>query len=357
MLRTGGGVFEEIKDQPRLWKSTLDGLAARRQELQGWLRSENFGQVLFLGSGASYGAALSAASITQLVSGLNTVAISSSEILFLRRPPYDSRIKTLVVALSRKGDERDNLWAVQKLKKIHTTCKVLMISGAAGELGALSDQKILLDDAVEMGQISTRCASTLLLCCMVLCAWLSAKDVFLNEIARLPGALNYQNLQDQIKRLSMPRPLPQHITFLGSGPYVGAACDGSLKMREMAAIGSEYQSTLEYRHGSHGWLTNQSMVVVLLSDTFKPAELQTVSHLGVTRAPRVLIADNLDDQARMRVDFTVELQAGVSEVSRVLLMYPALQLLGFYMALAKGKSADKPKHLEHVIELKDRPGV
>ncbi len=357
LYQKGGAVFAEIQDQPRLWKDTLTTLHGRKEELKGWLKFENFGQVLFLGSGDAYGVALSAASILQLVSGLNTVAIPSSEMLYLRRPPYDSRIKTLVVALSGDGDTSDTLWALEKLRKLHTTCRAISIGGAPGKIGPLCEKQIVLNDSLEGGPVSTRTPSGMLLSCMVLTAWISDKDVFMNELVKLPDALDFPEIQKQVQRVSSLKPIPNHVTFLGSGPYLGTALHGALKLRQMAAIGAEYQNALEFCQGSHVWLTNLTSVLTLVSDTFRDAELKATFQLATTRAPRILLAEKLDDQALMRVDQAVQLSSGVSEISRILLMYPVVQLLAFYLSIAKGKNPDKPKHMENQVNLEARPGV
>lgn len=357
LYQKGGAVFAEIQDQPRLWTEILQTAQARRQELQTWLRSENFGQVLFLGSGDAYGVAMSAASILQLVSGLNTVALPSSEMLYLRRPPYDSRIKTLVVALSTDGDTDDTVWALEKVRKLHATCKAISIGAAPGKLAGFSDQQLIMEEALEQGMVKTRCISGMMLYCMILTAWMSGKDVFLNELEKVPDTVDFTKIQDQLRSISAVKPLPIHCTFLGSGPYLGVANHGALKLREMAAIGAEFMSALEYRHGHHGWLTNQTMVVSLISDTFRDAELKTAFQLAATRAQRALVAEQLDQQAQMRVDHAVELRSGLSEISRILVMFPVVQLLAFYLSISKGKNPDTPKHLENQVALSERPGV
>jgi glucosamine--fructose-6-phosphate aminotransferase (isomerizing) len=356
-----GGIFAEITDQPRAWKETLQMLIRRKDELSGWLKGENFGQVLFVGSGSSYAVAMSAASITQLVSGLNTVALSSSEILYLRRPPYDSRIKTLVVALSRTGTSSDTQWAVEKIKKLHATCKVLMIGAQEGTLGALADQKIILPRGLEECPIGVRTPSCMLLATMVSTAWLSGKDVFINELVKVPELFDDPNyikaIQDLTRKLSAPKPIPIHFTFLGSGPYYGLAYEGARKIRELAAIPAEFQTAMEYRHASFTGLSKDHMVVALISDTLRKGELDVLSGLAKTRAQRIAVMETADEYAKMRTDSIIELKSKVSEISRVLAMYPVVQLLCFYMCIAKGKNPDRLMHLEPPIIIKDRPGV
>jgi glucosamine--fructose-6-phosphate aminotransferase (isomerizing) len=356
-----GGIFAEILDQPRAWKETLQMLIRRKDELAPWLKGENFGQVLFLGSGSSYAVAMSAASITQLVSGLNTVAMPSGELLYLRRPPYDSRIKTLIVALSRTGTSSDTNWAVEKIKKLHATCKVLQISAQNGTLSNLCDQHIILPRGLEELPLGIRTPSSMLLATMVVTAWLSGKEVFINELVKVPELYDDPNyikaIQDMCRKLSAPKPIPIHFTFLGSGPYLGLAYEGARKIREMAAIPAEYQTALEYRHANFTGLSKEHMVVALVSDTLRKAELDVLSGLAKTRANRVGVIELGDEYAKMRTDNIIEMKSKVSEISRVLAMYPVVQLLCFYMCIAKGKNPDRLMHLEPAIVIKDRPGV
>lgn len=357
LYQKGGAVFAEIQDQPRAWRSVLADSAALKDNIVAWLRAENFGQVLLLGSGDSYGVALSAASILHLVSGLNTVARPSSEILYLRRPPYDSRIKSLVLAISSDGEDLDTLWAVEKMRKLHPACKVLFLGGASGTIAERADQRLVAKDILEETPVRTRSVSSLLLYSMILTAWLSGKDVFIKELEKCAELADFRTIQDQVRSVASIKPLPAHTTFLGAGPYYGVALYGALKFREMASLVASYESSLEFRHGYQAWLTNQTMTVSLVSDTFRDAELISSFGYGITRAQRVLVADVLDQKHAIRVEHSVELKSGLSEISRLLLMYPVLQLMSFYVALAKGVNPDKPRELESKIVFEKPPGV
>jgi len=357
LYQKGGAVYAEIQDQPRAWKELLAGSASQKEAFVTWLRSENFGQVLLLGAGDCHGVALSAASILHLVSGLNTVAKPSAEVLYLRRPPYDSRIKTLVVALSPTGEDSDTVWAVEKMKKLHPACKVLYIGCQEGKLGSMCDHKLLTPEVLEETPVPTRSISCLLLYTMILTVWISGKDVFLNELMKCVEALDFQSIQDQLRSVSGVKPQPQHITYLGAGPYQGVALHGALKMKQMAAIGASWESSLEYRLGHHMALTNNSMTCSLVSDTFRDAELSVAYGMATTRAQRVVICEKLDQKEAIRVEHSVELKSGLSEISRVLLMYPVGQLMAFYVALAKGVNPDKPREGVKPLELEEKPGV
>lgn len=358
LYQKGGAVFAEIQDQPRIWKSVLESSALAKDNIVSWLRSENFGQVLLLGSSDSYAVALSAASILQLVSGLNTVTKPPSEIFYLRRPPYDSRIRSLVLAISASGKDLDTLWAVQKMRRLHPACKVLYVGAEEGPISEAADQKLIIKDVLEETTVHTRSISALLLYTMILTAWMSGKDVFIKELERCSEVINFRSIQDQVRSVASIKPLPVHTTFLGAGPYYGVALYGALKLREMASLAASYESSLEFRHGHLSWLTNQALTVSLVSDTFREAELTTSFALGLTRSQRVLIAEAIEQNEAMRVEHSIEMKSGLSEISRILLMYPIVQLMAFYVALAKGVNPDKPREIvESKIILEKPPGV
>jgi glucosamine--fructose-6-phosphate aminotransferase (isomerizing) len=357
LYQKGGAVYAEIQDQPRAWRQLLQDSAAQKEPTVSWLRSENFGQVLILGSSDCYGVALSAASILHLVSGLNTVARPSSEILYLRRPPYDSRIKTLVLALSTDGEDPDTVWAVEKIRKLHPACKVLFMGCAEGALVGVADRSLLVADCLEETPVRTRSVSTLLLYTMILTVWMSGKDVFLNELVKCVDALDFQSIQDQLRSVAGVKPQPSNIVFLGSGPYSGVAVHGTLKMKKMAAIAASYESSLEFRNGHHAALTNQNLICSLVSDTFRQAEMTVAYGMAQARSQRVLVCEKLEQKEAIRVEHSVELKSGLSEISRVLLMFPVMQLMAFYVALAKGVNPDKPRETVKTVKLEKRPGV
>lgn len=355
------GVFAEIQDQPRAWRETLQMLVKRKEELGNWLKSENFGQIVFLGCGSSYSVAVSGASIAQLVSGLNTEVYPSSEFCYLRRPPYDSRIKTLAVVLSRSGDSDDTVWAVEKLKRLHPALKTIGVFAKEGRLAAMCDQMVMLPGTMELGPVSTRTASSQLLTCMVLTAWISNKDAFINELIKVPDLYEDTNfvksIQDGVRKLSVPKPIPLHFVFLGCGPYFGLALEGARKMRELVVTNAEAQQTLEFRHASYAGLSKENMVINWLSDTVRKAELDVMGGLAQQKCTRVCVLEASDENVKLRCDQAIEVKSKVSEITRLLVMYPVLHYFAFYMSLARGLKADKLYHLEKGIQIKDKPGV
>lgn len=356
LYQKGQAVYNEINDQPRLWRETLNRLAAGREAIQGWLRGENFGQVVFIGAGSAYNVALTAARITHRVSGLNAVPLSSSEMMFLNRPPYDPRIKSLLVPMSRLGETNETIWAVEKLRKMNQPCKALSLTVNPGTLGTLCDQNFKLDGCEEFGQVATKSATCMLLTAIVLGCFLAQgkADALLHELNKVPEMVDPKAIADRCRGIGQLKPPPQHAAFLGSGPYLGIAAEGSLKMREMVGIPGEYQQPLEYRHGSHCGLTNLNLVVAIQSDTLKSYEEEALTYISQSRAPRFVICEEATQGIR-RSEYVIELKSGLTEMTRMLPILVYLQFMSYYLAIAKGLNPDKPKLLETTLTLKDKP--
>ncbi len=358
LYQKGATVFAEIHDQPRAWREVMGHLSTRREELTAWFKTQNFGQVIYLACSDSLNMASSASRVTHLVSGLNSVAMPASEVLFGRRAPYDSRIKTLVLALARPDEAEEVAWAIQKLRTLDPKAQVMVLHSGEPPQEGLAHQSLTLPGVQEESKIGTRSVSSLLLAALVLVSWLSNREVLWNELQRLPDLLTARFKTWQARTQQMVQSKPGHVVFLGSGPYYGIASQAALTMREMAGLPCDQHYFLEYRYGAHVSLTNLMAVVGLISNTFRVAEEKVLGDLAVTRSFRVALIEEATDSFRGRADEILELKSGVSEISRVLLMLPALQLMAFYAAVARGINPDHPKHLEHqVLKLKERPGI
>ena len=141
LSKPGTNTFNEIIEQPQTWTQVLTTLEARQEELRNWLRDEKFGQVVLVGCGSSHHANLAAARVFHRVSGLNAQALPASEVLYSTRPPYDVRIKTLLIGVSRSGETSETVWAVEKLKKLDARLRILTVTCKVdSELAALAQQ-------------------------------------------------------------------------------------------------------------------------------------------------------------------------------------------------------------------------
>ncbi len=358
LYRKGSTLFNEIHAQPKLWQEVLQILNERSGEFKEWFRSQGFGQVIFVSSGDYLNIAVTVARITHLVVGLNSIAVPASELLYGRRAPYDVRIKTLVVFLSSPALSEEISWGLERLKALDQRAQMLAIEVGEAALASKVHRSLNLANVTDSSKVPISTVTVMLLVGLSLVVWLSGKDILWNELNRLPGLVNDQlkNWQSVAQRLVQKK--PTHVVFLGSGPFLGIAKQAALTMSELAGITCEAHTFVEYRLGSCSSLTNLMSVLGLVSNSFGPTEEKILGDLAIMRANRLAICDATNPQLARRCDDILELKAGVSEISRVLLMMPALQLYCFYMAMGRGVNPDNPKHLDHApLLLKDQPGT
>lgn len=354
LSKPGTSTFNDIMEQHQAWRHVLEVLNGQRAQLETWLRGEKFGQIVIVGCGSSWHAGLSAARVFHAL-GLNAVALPASEVLYAARPPYDVRIKTLLIGVSRSGETSETVWAVEKLKGLDARLKTLTIAcRETSELGALGDIALSFPGAHDEGVIATRSHTSTLLALEVIASWLTANETLFTELSGLPDAFDLKKLQTEIQKAVALK--PQHITFLGNGPFFGLAAANALLVREMANQSADYMPLLEFRHGAHSSVMPHTLVIGYVSDTLRKTEEEMIREIAVMRGPRMIICGEADNKTKMGTEFVFELGTERTEAARLCLSIPIGQLFGFYLGIKNGVNPDRPKHVQAVVKLKDKIG-
>ena len=133
--------------------------------------------------------------------------------------------------------------------------------------------------------------------------------------------------------------------FLGRGLDYAISLEGSLKMKEISYIHSEAYAAGELKHGTISLVENGILVIGLL--TQDDLLEKTVSNMaeckargaylfGVTTEGRYNVEDS--------VNFTIYVPRADEHFVGSLAVIP-LQLLGYYISVAKGLDVDKPRNL------------
>ena len=133
--------------------------------------------------------------------------------------------------------------------------------------------------------------------------------------------------------------------FIGRGIDYSTGLEGSLKMKEISYVHSEAYAAGELKHGTISLIEDGTLVIGLLT---QPTLLEkTLSNLvevksrgaylmGLTTFGNYTIEDS--------VDFTVYIPKTDAMFTNSLAIIP-LQLLGYYMSVARGLDVDKPRNL------------
>jgi glucosamine--fructose-6-phosphate aminotransferase (isomerizing) len=341
-MEKGYHTYNEIFSQPAAWSAALKMLSEHRQSILSFDPAHRFNQVIFTGCGSTYYLALSAAALTQELTGLSARAFPASELWLSPRSAYSAG-KTLLVAVSRSGETTETLRACEAFRNdqrgelISLSCYGDM---PLAQLGALN---MVLSSGQEQSVAQTRAFSTLYLGTVAMAAiWAGRAELFgsLSHLSEAGTRLlkNYAPLAVELGRdASIDR-----FYFLGSGPRFGLACELSLKMKEMSLSHSEPFHFLEFRHGPKSMVTPSTLIIGLLSEvngSREAAVLEDVKALG----GRILdIAET---------GSSVKLESGVDEAIHNVLYLPIGQMIAFERSISKNLNPDQPTNLDTVVKL------
>ncbi|MDQ7826247.1 MAG: SIS domain-containing protein [Candidatus Eremiobacteraeota bacterium] len=353
MLQQRGAItYNEINQQRDTLQDTIKIINEMRQDLVTWFRQEAFTQVVFTGAGSSYNASLASAKLFMSLTGVTSYAFPSSEILFSGKLPFEERRKTLIVAMSRSGQSSETLWAIDKIKELSKNSKIMVICPHPdSEIIPKADKTIVIEKAKEEATVSTKAFSSFVFAVKIITGLLMQNMPFLTELTKVPSMFETKKYQVEIQQKVIASKFTS-VLVAGSGSYYGLACEGSLLMKKISNTPSEACHVLELRHGNAAYGTNQSLVVILASDSLKKGEGVVVGELAAMKCPRLVICEEADSRLG-NSDFVFELKSGLSELSRDMLMMPILQELAFYTAISKAYNPDKPKHVVPFIKWKE----
>ena len=135
------------------------------------------------------------------------------------------------------------------------------------------------------------------------------------------------------------------IFFIGRGLDYAISLEGSLKMKEISYVHSEAYAAGELKHGTISLIEDGILVIGIL--TQKALFEKTVSNLVEVKSRGAYLMGltsfgnySVEDVA----DFTVYVPKTDEHFVTSLAVIP-LQLLGYYVAVAKGLDVDKPRNL------------
>ncbi len=137
----------------------------------------------------------------------------------------------------------------------------------------------------------------------------------------------------------------QDIFFIGRGLDYAISLEGSLKLKEISYIHSEAYAAGELKHGTISLIENGTLVVGVLT---QPTLFEkTVSNMVEVKSRGGYLMGlttygnyNIEDTA----DFTVYIPKTDPLFATSVAIIP-LQLLAYYVSVAKGLDVDKPRNL------------
>ena len=259
-----------------------------------------------------------------------------------------------VIIVSQSGETADSLAALRLAKE--KEIPVIGIVNVVGSSIARESDYILYTYAgPEISVATTKAYSTQLIAVYLLAIGTAkAKGILaderytelLDELGRLPEKI--QRVLDDKERIqwfASKYANAKDIFFIGRGIDYAISMEGSLKMKEISYIHSEAYAAGELKHGTISLIEDGTLVVGVA--TRKDLFEKTISNMVEVKSRGAYLMGltlygnySIEDTA----DFSVYVPKTEKYFTTSLAIIP-LQLMGYYVSVAKGLDVDKPRNL------------
>ena len=261
---------------------------------------------------------------------------------------------TLVIVVSQSGETADSLAALRESKK--KGYKVLGIVNVVGSSIAREADSVFYTWAGPEISVATTKADSTQLAAVYLIGLLFGKvrgtikdkeyKEYIQELGKLPEKI--QRILDEKERIQWLANKYSHardVFFIGRGLDYAISLEGSLKLKEISYIHSEAYAAGELKHGTISLIEEG---VLVIGAATQPALFEKeISNLVEVRSRGASVLGltsygnyTMEDIA----DFTVYVPKTKDTFTTSLAVIP-LQLLAYYISVAKGLDVDKPRNL------------
>ena len=259
-----------------------------------------------------------------------------------------------LIAISQSGETADTLAAIREAKeKGVTTLGIVNVVGST--IAREADKVIYTMAGPEIAVATTKAYSAQLIAGYLLAIKTALVkgtidkeryDALIAELKELPEKIS-RVLEDKerIQWFTAKFSLAHDIFFIGRGMDYAISLEGSLKMKEISYVHSEAYAAGELKHGTISLVEDGTLVIGVLTQpslyektrsNLVEVKSRGAYLMGLTTAGNYAIEDT--------VDFTIYIPKIEPLFANSLAIVP-LQLMGYYMSVAKGLDVDKPRNL------------
>lgn len=346
--------YQDILFQDKSWESILEDESVFK-DLVETLKIKNIKNVIFFGCGSSYYLAMSAAFIFKKVTGVDSMAISGSEMIFHSEVYLPQNItennKLLVISISRSGKSVEVIEAVNKIKGIDNVITMSVTCTKDSELVQTTKHFIYSKNGLEKSIIMTRSFTSMLLGIELFALLWAEEKEMIKDLRRLSYIFedNISKWDEQMKDFAANCDYKKY-EFLAQGSRFGIANEAMLKMKEMAIMSSEDFHSLEFRHGPKSIADSDTLITIFMGEISYEREKKLCRELKKYNADLFIIGKKIDEELQELASVTSNIETNVDQVLiNPLFLVPA-QLLAYYIAKEQGIDVESPRNLTKVVE-------
>ena len=349
-------MMKEIYEQPKAIRDTLNSVV--KDEVIDFTdiditeeEIKKYSQIYIVACGSAWHVGVEAQYVIEELAQIPVRVELASEFRYREMPLVKDG---LVIVISQSGETADTLAAMRMAKdKGLATLAVVNVIGSS--IAREADKVFYTLAGPEISVATTKGYS----------AQLVALDCIAVQFAKVKGLITdeqysyyiseLQTIPEKIEKILQDKERIQwfaakyanahDVFFVGRGVDYAVCLEGSLKLKEISYIHSEAYAAGELKHGTISLIEDNILVIGVLTQS-KLYE-KTVSNMMEckSRGAYLMGVTNYGNyEMEDKVDFTVYVPKVDEHFMGSLAVIP-LQLLGYYVSVAKGLDVDKPRNL------------
>ena len=349
-------MLKEIYEQP---KAVLDTISPRIKDgeivIEELNMSEddikNLKRIYIVGCGSAYHVGVTSKYVIEKLTRIPVEVDLASEFRY-RNPILEK--DSMVIIISQSGETADSLAALRQAQEMGV--KVLGVVNVVGSTIAREADNVLYTWAGPEISVATTKAYSTQLVALYLLAILFAKvrnvvdaaeySELISELQTLPDKISeILGDKERIQWFASKYANAKDVFFLGRGVDYATSLEGSLKLKEISYIHSEAYAAGELKHGTISLIEDDVLVVSVVTQPDLYEKMISNIVEVKTRGAYIFTLTNKGNYVMEDTsDFTVYIPKTHPCFAPSLAVVP-LQLLGYYVSVAKGLDVDKPRNL------------
>ncbi|TWI83908.1 glucosamine--fructose-6-phosphate aminotransferase (isomerizing) [Lacibacter cauensis] len=351
-------MIKEINEQPHTIEDCLRGrldaqsgritMAGVENNIE---QLKNAQRIVMIACGTSWHAGLVAEYIFEELCRIPVEVEYASE--FRYRNPVINK-GDVIIAISQSGETADTIVAIDKAKE-----QGAFIFGVVNVVGSsiarLSHAGAYTHAGPEIGVASTK-AFTAQLAVLTMVALKIAIEKgtitherymqLLNELHAVPEKVKtLLERADEVKAIGLKYKDASDFLYLGRGYNFPVALEGALKLKEISYIHAEGYPAAEMKHGPIALVDEKLPVVfVATKDAYYEKVVSNIQEIKARKGQVIAVVTENDEVIPSMSNDMMYVPEADEIVAPMLSVIP-LQLLSYYIGVAKGFDVDKPRNL------------
>ena len=261
---------------------------------------------------------------------------------------------TLVVVISQSGETADSLAAL-RLAKENGLRTLGIVNVVGSSIAREADNVFYTVAGPEIAVATTKAYSAQLMAGYCLAVQFAMVRGTISEADYARYIAELQTIPEKIEKVLVDKERiqwfaakyanAQDIFFIGRGIDYAISLEGSLKLKEISYIHSEAYAAGELKHGTISLIEDGTLVIGLLTQSELYEKMMSNMVECKSRGAYLMGLTSYGKyETEDQVDFTVYVPKVDEHFIGSLSVVP-LQLLGYYVSVAKGLDVDKPRNL------------